>query len=64
MTDIERDRLNRYIADAERWLLVIADGLRYPATSQQAAAASMTRAATELVAGVRQQMAIDGRRGT
>lgn len=59
MTDFERDRLNRYIADANQWLLVIADGLRYPETPQQAAAASMTRAAIELVAGVKQQMSID-----
>lgn len=59
MTDFDRDRLNRYITDAERWLLVIADGLRYPETPQQAAAASMTRAAVELIAGVKQQMVID-----
>ncbi|CVK18771.1 hypothetical protein [Sporomusa sphaeroides] len=59
MTDFERDRLNRYIQDAEKWLLVIAEGLRYPETPAQAAAASMTRAAIELVAGVRQQMIID-----
>ena len=59
MTDFDRDRLNRYIQDAEKWLLVIADGLRYPETPAQATAGSMARVAIELVAGVKQQMAID-----
>lgn len=60
MTNFERDRLNRYIADAEKWLLVIADGLRYPETPAQAAASTLARAAVELTAGIRQQMLIDG----
>lgn len=60
MTDFERNRLNRYIQDAKQWLLVIADMLRYPETPQQAAAASITRAAVELVEGIQQQMMIDG----
>lgn len=59
MTDFERDRLNQYITDVEKWLLVIADGLRYPETPEQAAAVAMTRAAVELATRIRQQMTID-----
>lgn len=55
----ETDRLNRYITDVEKWLLVIADGLRYPETPAQAAALSMTRAAVELVAGTKGCMLVN-----
>ncbi len=60
MTNFERDRLNRYIADANQWLTTVQAILTTPETPAQAAAASMTRAAIELVAGIRQQMTIDG----
>ena len=59
MTDFERERLNRYIADANQWLTTIQAILMTPETPQQAAAASMTRDAIELVGGIRQQMIID-----
>jgi len=59
MTDFELDRLNRYIDDAQHWLLVISEILSYPETTSQAAAASMARAAIELVAGVHQQILLD-----
>lgn len=59
MTDFERNRLNRYIADSNQWLTTVQAMLTTPETPAQAAAASMTRAAIELVAGIRQQMASD-----
>ncbi|CVK19190.1 hypothetical protein [Sporomusa sphaeroides] len=59
MTTFEQERLDRYIQDANQWLLVIADMLRLPETSNQAAAASMARAAIELVSGIKQQMNLD-----
>ncbi|SDE24321.1 hypothetical protein [Sporomusa acidovorans] len=60
MTDFKRERLNWYIGDAEQFLTTIQKILQYPETPAQAAAASMTRAAIELVAGIKQQMKIDG----
>jgi len=48
-----------YIKDAEQWLLTIAEGLRYAETPAQVAAATLARAAVELVAGIRQQIMID-----
>lgn len=59
MTQFERERLQRYTEDAGRWLAVMQEILRYPETPEQAAALSMTRAAVELVAGVKQQMVLD-----
>lgn len=59
MTTFEQERLNRYIQDANQWLLVIADMLRHPETPQQAAAAYMARAAIELVSGIQQQINLD-----
>lgn len=59
MTDFEKERLNRYIADAGQWLTTIQTILQYPETPAQAAAASMTRAAGELVRGIKQQISID-----
>jgi hypothetical protein len=53
------DRLNRYIQDANQWLTTVQTILQYPETPAQAAAASMTRAALELVHGIKQQMSID-----
>ena len=61
MTDFERERLNRYIADVEKSLMVVAGGLWYPETPAQAAASTLARAAVELVAGIRQQMMIDSK---
>ena len=61
MTDFERERLNHYIADATQWLTTVQAILSTPETPAQAAAASMTRAAIELVAGIRQQMMIDSK---
>ncbi|MEN6565295.1 MAG: hypothetical protein ABFC57_03240 [Veillonellales bacterium] len=61
MTDFDMDRLKRYTEDANKWLLVIIDGLRYPENSQQAAALAMARAASELVEGCRQQLNIQER---
>ena len=55
----ERERLNRYIADAEKWLVTIQKILEYPESPAQAAALSMTRAAAELVTGIQQQMTLD-----
>ena len=60
MTDFERNRLNRYIGDAEQWLVNIQKILFQAETPAQGAAATLTRAALELVAGIRQQMMIDG----
>lgn len=62
MTDFDKERLQRYVQDANKWLLVIIDGLRYPENSQQATALAMARAASELTEGIRQQISIDGRR--
>ncbi len=59
MTTFEQERLDRYIQDANQWLLVIADMLRLPETPQQAAASSMARAAIELVSGIKQQINLD-----
>lgn len=59
MTNFEQERLNRYIQDANQWLLVIADMLRYAETPQKAAAASMVRAVLELVNGIKQQINLD-----
>jgi hypothetical protein len=60
MTDFERGRLNRYLEDGEHWLCVIHGILMNPETPAQAAAATLTRSARELIAGIRQQMMIDG----
>ena len=59
MTDFERERLTRYVADAGQWLTTVQTILQYPETPTQAAALSMTRAAIELVAGIKQQVMLD-----
>ena len=59
MTDFERNRLLTYTKDAEQWLLTVVEGLRYAETPAQVAAATLARAALELVAGIRQQIMID-----
>jgi hypothetical protein len=60
MKELERQRLDRYIADAEKWLFVITYGLRCPENSQQAAAGALARAVVELLTVVNHQMNIDG----
>lgn len=59
MTDFDRERLNRYIQDASQWLTTVQTILQYPETPAQAAALTMTRAALELVHGIKQQITID-----
>lgn len=59
MTDFERERLNRYLEDGNHWLTVVHGILMFPKTPAQAAAATLARAALELVAGIRQQMMVD-----
>lgn len=59
MTDFERERLNRYTQDASQWLTTVQTILQYPETPAQAAALTMTRAALELVSGIKQQIMID-----
>lgn len=60
MTRFDRERLNRYLTDVEKWLVVIAEGLQHPETPAQVEAASMTREAIELLADIRQQINTDG----
>ena len=62
MMPFEHARLNRYVDDANQWLAVIAEMLRYAETPQEAAAAQMARAAIELVAGIKQQINLDEER--
>ena len=62
MMPFEHARLNRYVDDANQWLSVIAEMLRYAETPQEAAAAHMARAAIELVAGIKQQINLDEER--
>ena len=59
MTTFDHERLTRYIQDANQWLTTVQTILQYPETPAQAAALSMTRAAIELVAGIKQQVMID-----
>ncbi|CVK17535.1 hypothetical protein [Sporomusa sphaeroides] len=59
MTDFEKERLNRYITDAGQWLTTIQSILQYPKTPAQAAALTLTWAASELVRGIKQQILID-----